>query len=57
MDYHCCNHRGHESGANEKGISVLEGACAGLEFKNEIVVDPCTLPHEEIAPVHKQVKT
>jgi len=56
MDYHCCNHRGHESGANEKGISVLEG-CAGLEFKNEIVVDPCTLPHEEIAPVHKQVKT
>jgi hypothetical protein len=28
-----------------------------LEFKNEVVVDPCSLPHEEVAPIHKQVQT
>lgn len=48
---HCC----HEGGAYEECISVLEG-CAGCEFKYEIVVDPCTLPHEQVASIHKQMQ-
>lgn len=44
MDDHGSDHNGHEGGANEEGIFVLEG-CSGWEFKDEVVVDPCTLPH------------
>lgn len=55
MDDHCPNHNCHEGGAEEEGISVCEG-CVGREFKYEIVIDSCTLPHEQIAPIHEQVQ-
>lgn len=56
MDDHGSDHNGHEGGANEEGIFVLEG-CIGWEFKDKIVVDPCTLPHEQVAPIHEQMQT
>lgn len=55
MDDHCPDDNGHESSTDEEGISVLEGG-AGWELKDEVVVDPLILPHEQIAPVHEQVQ-
>ena len=56
MDDHDSDHSGHEGGANEEGISVLEG-CSGCEFKDEVVIDSFTLPHEQIASIHEQMQT
>ncbi|KAL6971268.1 hypothetical protein U1Q18_030948 [Sarracenia purpurea var. burkii] len=46
---------GHEGGADEEGVSVLEG-CGGLEFKDEVGADPMALPHQQIAPIHEHVQ-
>lgn len=56
MDDHGADNNGHEGGANEEGISVVEG-CIGWEFKDEVVVYPFLLPHEQIAPIHEQMQT
>jgi hypothetical protein len=50
MCHHGTYNRGHESTANEKGISVLESSVR-LEIKYEVVVDPCVLPHEQVATI------
>lgn len=55
MDDHGTNHRSHESGTNKECISVLEG-CAWCKFKDEVVVYSCSFPHEQVAPIQKQVQ-
>lgn len=55
MDDQCSNHNCHEGGAHKECISVREG-CVWWGFKDEIVIDSFTLPHEQIAPMHEQVQ-
>lgn len=55
MEDHRSNNSSHQRGANEESVSVLEGG-AWLEFEDEVIVDSCGLPHEQVAPVHKQVQ-
>jgi hypothetical protein len=55
MCHHGTYNRGHESTANEEGISVLESSVR-LEIEYEIVIDPGVLPHEQVATIEEYVQ-
>lgn len=55
LDDHGTDDSGHERGADEKCIPVLQG-CARREFKYEVVVDSCVLPHEQVAAIQEDVQ-
>lgn len=55
VEDHGADHSGHDGGAHEEGVAVLEGS-ARRELEYEVVVDPRALPQEQVAPVHEQVQ-
>ena len=45
----------HDEGGHEEGIPVREGS-VGHEVEYEVLVDPCALPHEQVASVEEAVQ-
>lgn len=55
VEDHSSDNGSHQRGAEQKGVSVFEGG-GGVEVEDEVVVDPCALPHEQVASVHEHVQ-